>query len=245
MKERRFKAPGDIFVLKRNQIIISALVIMIAIAGYLTWLDSRPDDDHIGFRMEGNEIAGLIGADGALIPITHDEADPWATTHSTAIYPMNEDITWPSFGDLDLSQIIAIPTNEEHITEAGEAIFVDGRNQSSFFVQARLNREQHRSGLRATLTELINNDNVSDAQREQAVEDKLEIQRRVERESGVESLLESKGFSEVYVRISDNGVDIIVGKETLTSSELAIILEAAMRKTGLNANQVFVSPMRR
>ncbi|MCL2187496.1 MAG: SpoIIIAH-like family protein [Defluviitaleaceae bacterium] len=245
MKERRFKAPSDIFVLKRNQIIITALVIMIAIAGYLTWLDSRPDDDHIGYRMVDGEIAALISPTGAIVGVTHEEADPWATTHSTTIYTMADDVTWPSFGDLDLSQILALPTNEDNITEAGEAIFVDGRSQTPFFVQARLNREQHRSGLRATLTEIINNDNVSDAQRTQAVEDKLEIQRRVERESGVESLLESKGFSEVYVRISDNGVDIIVGKETLTSSELAIILEAAMRKTGLNANQVFVSPMRR
>lgn len=245
MKERRFKAPSDIFVLKRNQIIISALVIMIAIAGYLTWLDSRPDDEPIGFRMEGDEIAGLVTPGGGVVSITHEEADPWATTHSTTIYTMGEDVNWPSFGDLDLSQIIALPTNEDNITEAGEAIFVDGRNQSSFFVQARLNREQHRSGLSATLTDIINNDNVSDAQRTQAVEDKLEIQRRVERESALESLLESKGFTEVYVRISDNGVDIIVGKETLTSSELAIILEHSMRKTGLNANQVFVSPMRR
>jgi len=175
------------------------------------------------------------------------EDDPWAA-HNPAILTVptsGEGITFPTLGELDLSEIIALPTNEENITEAGEAIFVDRRSDSSFFVQARLNREQHRSSLRATLTEIINNENISEAQREQAVEDKLEIQRRVERESGVESLLESKGFSEVYVRISDNGVDIIVGQETLTNSELAIILDTAMRKTGMNANQVYISPMRR
>ncbi|MCL2203072.1 MAG: SpoIIIAH-like family protein [Defluviitaleaceae bacterium] len=240
-KERRFKGPSDIFVLKRNQIIISALVIMIAIAGYLTWLDSRPDEEHIGYRLNDGEIAALIGPSGALVGM----GDPWGTTHNPAISAFADDITWPTFAELDLSQIIALPTNEENITEAGEAIFVDRNTNEPFFVQARLNREQHRSSLSATLTELINNENVSEAQREQAVEDKLEIQRRVERESGVESLLQSKGFPEVYVRISDNGVDIIVGQDTLTNSELAIILDTAMRKTGLNANQVYISPMRR
>jgi stage III sporulation protein AH len=237
MKERKFKVPGDVFVLKRNQIIITALVVMIAVAGYLTWLDSRPDDDHIGYRLNDGEIAALIGPSGGLVN-WFPEDDAYVTTAGEAI-------NWPTLEGLDLSEIIAIPTNEENITEAGEAIFVDRRSDSSFFVQARLNREQHRSSLRATLTEIINNENISEAQREQAVEDKLEIQRRVERESGVESLLESKGFSEVYVRISDNGVDIIVGQDTLTNSELAIILDTAMRKTGLNANQVFISPMRR
>ncbi|MCL2501210.1 MAG: SpoIIIAH-like family protein [Defluviitaleaceae bacterium] len=244
MKDRKFKVPGDIFVLKRNQVIITALVIMIAVAGYLTWLDSRPEDEHIGYRLNDGEIAALIGPTGGLVSF-FPEDDPWAAEHNPAITATGEGITFPNLGGLDLSEIIAIPTNEENITEAGEAIFVDRRNDSSFFVQARLNREQHRSSLRATLTEIINNENISDAQREQAVEDKLEIQRRVERESGVESLLESKGFSEVYVRISDNGVDIIVGQETLTNAELAIILDTAMRKTGMNANQVYISPMRR
>ena len=236
------KPVADIFVLKRNQIIIAALVVMIGVAGYLTWMDSRTDDnDHIGYRIEGNEVSALVGPGGTLLGLD----DPWTTTHNPAIPAAGDNVTWPGLADLDLSDILALPTNEENITEAGEAIFVDVNNQSPFFVQARLNREQHRSTLRATLTEIINNYNVSDAQREQAVDEKLEIQRRVERETGVESLLESKGFAEVYVRISDNGVDIIIGQETLTPSELAVILDTAMRKTGLAANQVFITPMRR
>jgi stage III sporulation protein AH len=236
MKKRKF--PTDIFVFKRNQIIITALVVMIAVAGYLTWLDSRPDDEHIGYRLNGGEIEALVGPGGQLTEL-------WGTPHNPAIATAGDGVTWPNLGDLDLSEIIAIPTNEENITEAGEAIFVDRRSDSSFFVQARLDREQQRSGLRATLTEIINNDNISDAQREQAVDDKLEIQRRIERESAAEALIESKGFSEVYVRISDNGVDVIVGQETLTNSELAIILDIVMRKTGMKENQVYVSPMRR
>jgi stage III sporulation protein AH len=173
--------------------------------------------------------------------------DPWTTPHDPAITATGDGINWPNLAGFDLSELITLPTNEENITEAGEAVFVDRNSNAPFFVQARLNREQNRSGLRATLTEIINNENVSDAQREQAVEDKLALQRRVERESGVESLLESKGFAEVYVRIADNNnsVDIYVRQDELTPSELAIILDAAMRKTGMNANQVYISPMRR
>jgi stage III sporulation protein AH len=241
MKERRFKPRTDLFVLKRNQIIIAALVVMIAVAGYLTWLDSRPDDDHIGYRLSDGEIEALIGPSGTLLAFD----DVWNTTHNPAITAAGDGITWPNLAGLDLSDIIALPTNEENITEAGEAVFVDRNNQSPFFVQARLNREQHRSTVKATLTDLINNYNISDAQRGQAFDEKMEIQRRIERETGIESLLESKGFAEVYVRISDHGVDIIIGQETLSPSELAVILDTAMRKAGVNANQVFVTPMRR
>jgi stage III sporulation protein AH len=241
MKERRFKPTADIFVLKRNQIIIAALVVMIAIAGYLTWLDSRPDDAHIGYRMNNGEIAGLIGPSGTLLGFD----DPWLTTHDPTIAVTGDGITWPNLADIDLSDILALPTNEDNITEAGEAIFVDRSTTASFFVGARLSREQHRSTLNATLNDIINNENISDAQRESAVDEKMEIQHRIERETGIESLLKAKGFSEVYVRISDHGVDIIVDQATLSPSELAIILDNAMRKTGLAANQVFITPMRR
>jgi len=73
----------------------------------------------------------------------------------------------------------------------------------------------------------------------------LEIQRRIERETAAEALIESKGFAEAYVRISDNSVDVIVSNETLTEAELAQIVDIIKRKTGMEATQIHVSPMRR
>ena len=134
------------------------------------------------------------------------------------------------------------PTNQQP-NEAGEAIFVS--NPGSFFVQARLQREQTRSSERAILNDLINNNNVDVEQRAVAADAMLEIQRRIERETAAEALIESKGFSEVYVRISDNSVDVIVSKETLTEPEIAQIMDIIKRKTGMTETQIHISPMRR
>jgi len=73
----------------------------------------------------------------------------------------------------------------------------------------------------------------------------LEIQRRIERETAAEAVIKSKGFSEVYVRISDNGVDVIVNKPELTDQDLAQIIDVIKRKTGMNETQIHISPMRR
>lgn len=67
-------------------------------------------------------------------------------------------------------------------------------SETSFFVQARLNREQARSAERAILNELINNDNVADDQRAEAADNMIDVQRRIERESAAESMIEAKGF---------------------------------------------------
>ncbi|MCL2840171.1 MAG: SpoIIIAH-like family protein [Defluviitaleaceae bacterium] len=236
------------FVLKRNQIIITALVIMIAVAGYLSWSDSRTEAT-IGYLLtDQGEIAALIPDSGTLVGLFPEDYAglayaPWATTHDTAIAVSGDDYNWSSLTALELEDIIPLPANQ--LTEAGEAIFVNQSNESSFFVQARLNREQSRSSERSILTELINNNNVEQEQRAQAADAMLEIQRRIERETAAEALIESKGFAEVYVRISDNAVDVIVSQDTLTDAELAQIMDIIKRKTGVNETQIHISPMRR
>jgi len=237
------------FVLKRNQIIITALVIMIAVAGYLSWVDNRAEPTIVGFHIDDHgEISALIPDGGSLVGLFPEDYAglayaPWTTTHDTTIAVSGDDSI--TLAGLDLSEVIAIPTNEQHLTEAGEAIFVNQSRESSFFVQARLNREQSRSSERSILTELINNNNVQQEQRAQAADAMLEIQRRIERETAAEALIESKGFAEVYVRISDNAVDVIVSQDTLTDAELAQIMDIIKRKTGVNETQIHISPMRR
>jgi len=224
---------------------------MIAVAGYLSWSDTRTEET-AGFRLnDQGEIAAIAPDSGALVGLFPEDYPglvhaPWATTHDTTITVMGDDnYYWSGLAGIDLNEIITLPTNENNLTEAGEAIFVNNSHESSFFVQARLNREQSRSHERAILTELINNNNVEQEQRSQAADQMLEIQRRIERETAAEALIESKGFNETYVRISDNAVDVIVSKETLTEAELAQIMDIIKRKTGMNETQIHISPMRR
>jgi stage III sporulation protein AH len=223
------------FVLKRNQVIITALVVMIAVAGYLNYLDSRAVSPGIPLTDQG-EIAALI-PDLSFID-EYAYGDVWTLEHNPTIAVSNQ-------GDLDLTELLlALPENE-YATEAGEAVFVNSSRDSSYFVQAKLNREQSRATEKEILTDLINNANVESAQKAQAADAMLEIQKRIERESAAEAMIEAKGFAEVYVRISDNGVDVVVNKEALTDAEIAQIEDIIKRKTGMAENQIHISPMRR
>ena len=236
------------FVLKRNQVIITALVVMIAIAGYLSWSDSRSNQDP---SYAEQEISVLVPDLHTLVGLFPDDYEgligiPWFDSHDPTIAVYGEEgFDWPLLADLDLSDILAVSSAEPNLTEAGEAIFVNTNSSSSFFVQARLNREQNRSSERSILNDLINNNNVAVDQRALAADAMLEIQRRIERETAAEALIESKGFEETYVRISDNGVDVIVSRDNLTEADLAQIMDIIKRKTGVNETQIHISPLRR
>ena len=216
----------QMFVLKRNQVIITALVVMIAVAGYLNFTDNRGSDSTALTYNEQNEIAALIPDDEFFftdLDFADIEFFEVTDTHNPAIAVSAD------FAD----------------AEPGEAVFVTTTSENSFFVQARLNREQARSAEKEILTGLINNTNVESDQRAQAADNMIDIQRRIERESAAESMIEAKGFTEVYVRIGENTVDVVVAKETLTDAEVAQIEDIIKRKTGMQTNQIHISPMRR
>jgi len=221
---RKLERRPRMFVLKRNQIIITALVVMIAVAGYLNHMDNRTEGTGLTYNDHG-EIA-------ALVP---DED----------FFFVDFDLSEISFGLTDHNPAIAVSADMTTEPEPGEAIFVTTTSESSFFVQARLTREQSRAAEQEILTGLINNANVGTDQRAQAADNMIDIQRRIERESAAESMIEAKGFAEVYVRIGENSVDIVVAKEVLTDAEVAQIEDIIKRKTGMQTNQIHISPMRR
>ena len=53
------------------------------------------------------------------------------------------------------------------------------------------------------LAEMINNENVEKEQKAACATSMLDIQKRIEKETAAESMIESKGFADSYVRIDD------------------------------------------
>ena len=60
----------------------------------------------------------------------------------------------------------------------------------------------------------------------------LILQKRIEKETSAEAMIESKGFKEAYVRIDDETVDVVVDKSELSQQEIAQIMDIVKRKTG-------------
>jgi stage III sporulation protein AH len=221
------------FVLKRNQIIIAALVVMIAVAGYLNYIDGKAPQQAVALNDQG-EIAALVGSSStggyeigeALISV---DDNPSIATSAT------EDETYNS----------GAANTGEGEEDPGAAVFVNTNTESSYFVQAKLNREQARASEKNILTEMINNTNLEQEQKAKAAEGIMEIQKRIEKETAAEAMIEAKGFKEVYVRIDDNSVDVVVNKEALTDAEIAQIEDIVKRKTGMSDDQIHISPMRK
>ena len=231
------------FVIKRNQVILTALVVMIAVAGYLNFTEKNIGESEKTAVSEGLTDENGITDITALIP----EGDIETLADNA---PEEGDLDMLSASALDpLTAEVTDTTTDETLTasadDTGAAVFVNASQDSeSFFVQAKLDREQARAKEQDILTEMINNDNIDKEQKTACANSMLEIQKRIEKETAAESMIKAKGFSEAYVRIDDETVDVVVDKETLTETEIAQIMDIVTRKTGVGEDKVRISPLK-
>ena len=205
-------------ILKKNQIIITALVVMVAIAGYL----SMTERDELTMNT-GNEAAteGDV-ADISEEDIVLDEDD--SATGAAAAVTLEENAS-ASDGEASSAEGTASATEESVSSKenAGEAVLVSNNVTGSYFEEAKLSREQTRAKNKETLTSLVNNENVTDSQKEKAMNEIMKMTEISEKETATENLLSAKGFDEAVVTILADSVDVVVNAEELTEQQIAQI----------------------
>lgn len=213
------------FAFKRNQVIITALVVMVGAAGYLNYVGNNTEVTEVALTDDG-DITGLV-PDYDLYgeEVVHNETDGKNNEETT---PVN-----------------ATASNEGSDDEAGKAVFVNNSNDTSYFVQAKLEREQARAKQKDILTEMINNDNIEQEKKATAADEMLKIQERIEKETAAEAMIEAKGFKEVYVRIDNDTVDVVVNKTEISEAEIAQIEDIVKRKTGATVDKIRISPIKK
>ncbi len=227
-------------MLKKNQIMITALAIMIAVAGYLNFAGTKVTEEEMM----------MVDSD----TVVNDEAD----TDVTALFEISEEDTLQSSGygdieslDTDMNTVTADYLDEgmaENVEETvpadsevpGEAVFTSTSGMNSMS-GAKLLKEQTRAKNKETLMEIINNANITESQKQEAVDNMIALTDIAEKETAAEILLESKGFSDVVVSISDTGVDVVVNAAELSEAQRAQIEDIIIRKTGVSPETIIIS----
>lgn len=225
--------------MKRNQVMITALAIMIAIAGYLNFAGNKISEESLVVSdeiMAEDEMTALL--DLSEEDIVSDIAYLEEEAQLTENY-LEE--------DMDYSEIMVDMSgtgeeNNDDVIEGtpGEAVFTSTQAVSTLSA-ARLLKEQTRARNRESLEEIMNNEVLDSAQKEEAVANMIAMTDRSEKEMEAEILLSAKGFTETVVSMGDNSVDVVVCADTLNDAQLAQIMDIVTRKTKVSAENVIIS----
>lgn len=261
-------------ILRKNQIMITALAVMIAVAGYLNFAGTKiGEEDFISVDGSSSELTYEISdedmyaislredTDGTIIDyasaagtgqdipsldtddvtITENylnsdmdtSANSALTTASTELQPTDEAADGTLASNTDESGATVI---EQEVP--GEAIFTSASGVSTL-AGAKLLKEQTRAQNKESLMEIIQNADLTEEAKKDAVSSMITLTETAQKESDAQMLLEAKGFTQTVVSISGDSADVMVGAADLTEAQTAQIIDIVQRKTNISAEKYY------
>ena len=202
-------------ILKRNQVIVTTLAVMIAAAGYL---------NYSGRILE--KQAAPASADDSTVLLADDG--------STQVNAYQDIASLDSDGSEESS------TAEK--SEIGEAVLASTSGSTSVLAAAKLNREQVRAKSREELLEVMNSTSVEQEQKNSAASAVEKMAETAEQEAAAELLLEAKGFAGCVVSIADGKADVVINAASLDDASRAQIEDIVKRKTGIPGENIVIMP---
>ena len=229
-------------IFKKNQVIITALAIMIAVAGYLNFTkDSSKDEADLANKVD-KTIEGSTGKSGDEFADISDEDALDVSDVGEVLLPNGQKTETDKEANAGKDNL-ALANGDSGKSNPGEAVLASTTINSGFFSSTKLAREQVRAKNKEMLMDIVENTDVTEAQKQAALDNILAMTEVAETENATELLLEAKGFDGVVVSIVDNTVDVVVNAEAITEQQVAQIEDIVMRKTGLSAECIVISPV--
>lgn len=243
---------------KRNQIMITALAIMIAVAGYLNFAGTKIGEEELvsaGAQATDEDMAALLDLSDEDIAMdipsldSDDEAvavenylnTDMQVADQAGVSIVSDYIDEGEAEALEDTDMISQEVEVQDGETPGEAVYTSSSGVTSLS-GARLLKEQTRAKNKETLMEIINNANIAEDQKQEAVNNMIALTDVAERETAAEILLEAKGFTDAVVTITGDSADVVVGASTLTDVQCAQIEDIVARKTGVTAENIVINP---
>ena len=254
-------------ILKKNQVVLTLLAVMIAVAGYLNYTaDSQTQNAQMASG-EGMGVDGLHGSSGELLEISDEdilaenkalsaalqetfdgseEREAQEASNQATNQTSNQSSDQASNQAEGDSSVSGQESDGENVQDTGKdtpgtAVLTSGTTVLDYVAGVQLSREQTRARNKESLMEIIDNANLDESQKQTAIEAMLQLTAIAEKETAAESLLAAKGFENSVVYINDKSVDVVICRTTLTDAERAQIEDIVKRKAEVTADKIIIT----
>ena len=264
---------------KKNQVMITALAIMVGVAGYLHFAQGKISKEELATPASSEQVlnsgivvenytAGEVGdvtsEDIGMLDISSEDleaagftdiesldSDPDLVTQdyleNGMLTDSAEQLEAAGVTEGNEDALASVDLSQENVQEdlgqgeiPGQAVFTSTTTVSSL-AGAKLSKEQTRARNKETLLEIINNEALSETQKQSAVDTMVAMTQIAEMETAAELLLQAKGFEDVVVSITGDTVDVVVANVELNGAKCAQIEDIVQRKTGVAPENIIIS----
>lgn len=213
-------------ILKKNQVIISAIAIMLIAAGYMNYTANTKDALEASALADTEAYAQLGDATLVSANVTDN------TTIGTAISTNTEN-----------TENIENSENTENTgnTENTEATQTSGSTSNEYFTESRLEREKMYSQMLESYQNILENSQISETQKEISQNEIKNINDTKNAIMIAENLIKNKGFEDVVIFVNGESISVIIKGEEITPEQIAQIQNIVSRELSAEVDNIHIS----
>lgn len=128
----------------------------------------------------------------------------------------------------------------------GEAALVNAQTMSTeeYFASARLARDNARDEAVETISSILDDETLSEADKKEANAKALAMTDMIEAESRMENLIKAKGFTDCMVYLSETGANVVVKSEGLTQSQATQIKNIVVSEGSVKGENISITEIK-
>ena len=224
-------------VFKKNQIVIFVIGLMLITAGYLNFTNTEQSLE-TGALADAEELASLGDArlvSSSNIVETNSVSDETGAEAETNI--LNENVIEDEVQEdnvLTEANVVSNTVSDGYLQETSVM------NTDQYFSTSKLERETMYSQRVENYQEILNNSNVSEAQKKLAQEEITAIGEEQNAIMIAENLIKTKGIEDLVILVNEDSVNVIIKGEELEKNQIAQVQNIVMRELDAKIENIHI-----
>lgn len=207
-------------ILKKNQIVIFAIAIMLIAAGYMNYTTNEKQILQTAVLADTEQFAEL--GDATLV---------------SANAVKEENVNEQNLSNTEQQNVI---DEGEQKTENSVDTNSTGIN-NEYFVESKLERDKMYSQMIESYQNILNNNQISEAQKEISENEIKNINNTKNAIMITENLIKNKGFEDVVIFVNGDSVNIIIKAKELTEEQIAQVQNIVTRELKTEIENIHIS----
>lgn len=212
-------------IIKRNQIIILVIALMLVSAGYLNYTTNQNNNTiATSVEQEGIDYAGI--GDAKLVS-------------SNAVEEENKQEGLVENNEIQENTIIEENKNEIETTTTTSSQV--SAKTKEYFSSSRLNRETMYSQMIESYQKILENETVSETQKSIAQTEIQNINNTKNKIMICENLIKTKGIEDLVIFVNDKSISVVARADKLEQEQIAQIQNIIAREMQVEINNIHIS----
>lgn len=218
-------------ILKRNQLIVLVISLMLITAGYLNFTSNQ---ENVQTSTIADRDDTTIG-DAQLVSTIPDENEEEKIQNLiTGQTSVSETENTVAENEIQANSVV----NEESTEETKE---VSSESEDYYFTTSKLDRSTMYSEMLETYQEMYNNANSTAEQKTEALTKINEINNTKNAIMIAENLVLAKGFEDIVIFVNEESISVVIEAEDLKQEDVAQIQNIVSRELNAGAEKIHIS----